>query len=723
MRSSGSELLGVLLDGRYRIDSPIAHGGMSTVYRGVDLRLDRPVAIKVMAPHFADDPAFLARFELEARSVARLSHAGLVAVYDQGRDDGHVFLVMELVEGGTLRGLLQQNGALSVPVAFAVMEPVLAALATAHRAGLVHRDVKPENILIAEDGAVKVADFGLVRAAAAAGVTANNGVILGTAAYLSPEQVSPGTADARSDVYSTGILLYEMLTGTPPYTGDSALSVAYQHVNNDTSAPSLRVRGLAPELDDLVLRATRRDPAARFVDAGQMLAEVLELRRWLHVPSVRVPLPQPVSPHAVGVRPPVPADPAKGTEGAPDEPTVPARRTTVMSGAMPGATSTRGYPRTGSAAMEVPVNDSEYSLLRQRGRRVALVWVLVVLLLAVAVGVGGWWLGSGRFTTVPNLTGLSHGEAQQVLEDVDLKAEARDGYDNTAPISQVLAARPAPGAKVAKGSTVVLTVSLGRPVVPTIVSGTISAAVSEQLRQHGLLPVLAPGAHSETVAEGGLLRLSPEPGTVLTVDAPVQVTLSLGPPPVRVPDVAGRSAEEATAVLGDSGLTVGGTIPVYSSAVPAGSVVGSEPAAGAESRRGSAVTLQVSNALSVPDVTGTSPAEATARLSAAGFAPVIGATVFDPAADAGSVASTVPPAGTLVDPATPQVQVQISDAVTVPGVRGRTVDSARAALAELGLRVKVQQLVPFDGSLVVGQSAEGGSRVAPGAEVTITALP
>ncbi|MGZ4588336.1 MAG: protein kinase domain-containing protein, partial [Mycobacteriaceae bacterium] len=221
---SGSDLLGVLLDGRYRIDSIIAHGGMSTVYRGIDLRLDRPIAIKVMDPRFANDPAFLSRFELEARSVARLSHAGLVAVYDQGSDDGHVFLVMDLIEGGTLRDLLRERGALSVPVAFSVLEPVLAALATAHRAGLVHRDVKPENILIAHDGAVKIADFGLVRALAEAGVTAGS-MILGTAAYLSPEQVSAGSSDARSDVYSAGVLLYEMLTGAPPYSGDTALAV------------------------------------------------------------------------------------------------------------------------------------------------------------------------------------------------------------------------------------------------------------------------------------------------------------------------------------------------------------------------------------------------------------------------------------------------------------------------------------------------------------------
>lgn len=628
---SGAELLGVLLDARYRVDAVIARGGMSTVYRGIDLRLDRPVAIKVMDPSFAGDPAFLSRFELEARSVARLSHAGLVAVYDQGRDDGHVFLVMELVEGGTLRGLLREHGALSVPLAFSVLEPVLAALATAHRAGLVHRDVKPENVLIATDGAVKLADFGLVRAVAAANATASS-VIMGTAGYLSPEQVVPGTSDARSDVYSAGVLLYEMLTGAPPYSGGTALSVAYQHVNTDTSAPSERFPGLPPELDDLVLRATRRDPAARFPDAGAMLAEVLELRRWLHIAAVRVP---------------VPASEHRASDSG--QATVAVGHTRAMATEMFG---TGGTTESGRLPTE-----SDYGAARRRARRSAVVWIVVVLLLAGAVGVGGWWLGSWRFTAVPDLTGLPSTRAEQLLADAHLMGLQHHGYDNAAPVDRVLDARPGAGSKVARGSTVELMVSLGRPVVPTIAAGTSSAATQEQLATVTLLPQNAPATYSETVPTGTLLSLDPRPGTALQVGATVRVTLSRGPAPVAVPDVRGRTTPEATAALVAAGLTVERSAPSFSADVAGGAVIATAPQAGTTLPRGSAVTLQVSNA------------------------------------------------------------------VTVPGMTGHTVGTAKQQLAELGLQPTVRQLVPFDGSLVVGQSVAAGTRVAPASAVSLTALP
>src|SRR5918997_4235026 len=240
-----------LLDARYRVGPLLARGGMSTVYRGTDTRLDRPVAIKVMDQRLAADPAFRNRFEREARSAARIDHPAVVDVHDQGQhpsgigtglggDGPLLFLVMELVEGGTLRDVLRARGALGVPAAFAVMEPVLAGLAEAHRLGLVHRDVKPENVLISRAGEVKVADFGLVTAAAQAGAS-HAGMILGTVAYLSPEQVTTGSADARSDVYAVGVLAYELLTGTVPFTGDTAISVAYRHVHEDVPAPSARV--------------------------------------------------------------------------------------------------------------------------------------------------------------------------------------------------------------------------------------------------------------------------------------------------------------------------------------------------------------------------------------------------------------------------------------------------------------------------------------------------
>jgi len=258
----GDPLDSTLLEGRYLVQAKIASGGTSTVYRGLDTRLDRPVALKVMDSRYADDDQFLTRFQLEARTVARLKNPGLVAVYDQGLDARHPFLVMELIEGGTLRELLIERGPMPPHAVAAVLRPVLGGLAAAHRAGLVHRDVKPENVLISDEGDVKIADFGLVRAVAAAGITSAT-VILGTAAYLSPEQVRDGTASCRSDVYAVGILAYELLTGRTPFTGDSSLSIAYQRLDNDVPRPSAVIDGVPSQFDEFVPCATTRDPGDR----------------------------------------------------------------------------------------------------------------------------------------------------------------------------------------------------------------------------------------------------------------------------------------------------------------------------------------------------------------------------------------------------------------------------------------------------------------------------
>ncbi|MGZ8802481.1 MAG: protein kinase domain-containing protein, partial [Mycobacterium sp.] len=279
-------LTGSVLDGRYRVDTLIATGGMSGVYRGLDLRLDRPVALKIMDSRYAADEHFLTRFQREARAVARLKDPGLVAVYDQGIDGRHPFLVMELIEGGTLRELLRERGPMPPHAVAAVLRPVLGGLAVAHHAGLVHRDIKPENVLISDDGEVKIADFGLVRAVAEAKITSTS-VILGTAAYLSPEQVSTGDTDSRGDVYSVGVLVYELLTGATPFTGDTTLAVAYQRMDHDVAPPSSVIGGVPRQFDELVSCATSRDPAQRFADAAEMLDELDVIVRELGLPPFR----------------------------------------------------------------------------------------------------------------------------------------------------------------------------------------------------------------------------------------------------------------------------------------------------------------------------------------------------------------------------------------------------------------------------------------------------
>jgi serine/threonine protein kinase, bacterial len=398
-----------LLDGRYLVQSKIASGGTSTVYRGLDTRLDRPVAVKVMDSRYAGDHQFLTRFQREARTVARLKDPGLVAVYDQGLDSRHPFLVMELIEGGTLRELLTERGPMPPYAVAAVLRPVLGGLAAAHRSGLVHRDVKPENVLISDDGDVKIADFGLVRAVAAAGITSSS-VILGTAAYLSPEQVRDGDASPRSDVYSAGILAYELLTGHTPFTGDSALSIAYQRLDNDVPPPSAAIDGVPQRFDDFVARATARDPADRYADAIEMDAALDAIAEELALPEFRVPAPRNSAQHRsaalhhsrmnqrpLSAQQPVPAA------------TAPVRHPTRQLTRGPGDWSEPPHaphadeepddqpddyeyePVTGEFA-GIPIN--EFAFARQHGRRMVLIWVALVLALTGLVATAAWTIGS-----------------------------------------------------------------------------------------------------------------------------------------------------------------------------------------------------------------------------------------------------------------------------------------------------------------------------------------
>jgi serine/threonine-protein kinase len=403
-------LVGAVLDGRYRVDGMIATGGMSTVYRGLDVRLDRPVALKVMDSRYSGDQQFLTRFQREARAVARLKGTGLVAVYDQGFDGRHPFLVMELVEGGTLRELLRERGPMPPHAVAAVMAPVLRGLAVAHHAGLVHRDVKPENVLISDDGEVKIADFGLVRAVAEAKITSTS-VILGTAAYLSPEQVSAGDATPRSDVYAAGILTYELLTGDTPFNGDSALAVAYQRMDNDVPRPSAAIAGVPPQFDEMVATATARNPADRFADAQEMVAELESISEELALPPFRVPAPRNSAQHQAAevfhsqvVEEQTTA--VTTDRAAAPQPILPVR---TPQPAPPPLNHTREFtreerPRETASAPEqsghfAGIELSEFEWARQRGRRVLLLWVLTILILTGLVAAGAWTLGS-------NLAGL-----------------------------------------------------------------------------------------------------------------------------------------------------------------------------------------------------------------------------------------------------------------------------------------------------------------------------
>jgi serine/threonine-protein kinase len=405
-----------LLDGRYLVQAKIASGGTSTVYRGLDTRLDRPVALKVMDSRYAGDEQFLTRFQLEARTVARLKNPGLVAVYDQGLDAEHPFLVMELIEGGTLRELLAERGPMPPHAVVAVLRPVLGGLAAAHLAGLVHRDVKPENVLISDDGDVKIADFGLVRAVAAAGITSAS-VILGTAAYLSPEQVRNGSSSPRSDVYSVGILTYELLTGRTPFTGDSALSIAYQRLDTDVPRAGAAIDGVPPQFDELVARATARDPADRYADAIEMAADIDAVADELDLPDFRVPAPRNSAQHRSAAAHQSRMSERRATGQEPQPPVKAAvRHPTRQLTRGPGDWRESQPPAQPDSELDDDDSDDDYeyepvsgefagiamrefAFARQHARRMVLIWVAVVLALTGLVATAAWTIGS-------NLSGL-----------------------------------------------------------------------------------------------------------------------------------------------------------------------------------------------------------------------------------------------------------------------------------------------------------------------------
>lgn len=706
---------GTVLEGRYRVGAVIARGGMSMVYRGVDLRLDRPVAIKVMSPHYVSDPAFLSRFEREARLAASLGHSGVVAVYDQGRDGDLVFLVMELVDGGTLRDLLREHGSLSVPVTMSILEPLLAALGAAHAAGLVHRDVKPENVLISARGAVKIADFGLVRAVTSQ-TMATGDVILGTVAYLSPEQVATGAADARSDVYAAGVMAYEMLTGQPPFHGDNPISLAYQHVHSDVPRPSNNAPGTPEALDDLIVAATRRDPAMRPRDASAFLAALVGIRSQLGLARVPVPVPH---------RRPAPVMPGSRPElVAPSGTRVLAVNGPVTVVQPPPAllapqVSTRAAPRPEAAE---PVRSPTVAL-RQRTRRRWLIAILVVLLVGLAAAAGGWWIG-GRWAATPAAVGLTQAQAETLVRNAGLVPRVTVEHHNDVAAGLVAQSDPAAGTEQLRGSEVDLLVSSGRPQVPAIPPGTDQLAATAALTAADLTVVVSgTPAFDDAVPAGAVLRTDPVAGTPLTVSAPVTLVLSGGPAPVTIPDVTGKSAEDAQNRLTVAGFVVGPAQKTFDPKAEPGSVLGSAPAAGTEVPKGTEVSLKIADALAVPDVRGTSTKDAVKLLEKAGFTVTVGDPAFDADIDADDILRTDPGPGTAVDPNNAKIFLVPSNAITVPDLTDDTVKQAQQKLDKLGLVLSVSSFLGGDGSSIWNQSPGAGGRVEPGGTVSAAAFP
>ncbi|KAA9110935.1 Stk1 family PASTA domain-containing Ser/Thr kinase [Microbacterium rhizomatis] len=601
-------LIGRLVDGRYRVRARIARGGMATVYVATDLRLERRVALKVMHGHLSDDSVFQSRFIQEARSAARLADPHVVNVFDQGQDGETAYLVMEYLPGITLRELMREQRRLTIAQTVTIMDAVLSGLAAAHRGGIIHRDVKPENVLLAEDGRIKIGDFGLARATTAN--TATGQMLLGTIAYLAPELVTRGTADARSDIYALGILLYEMLVGEQPYQGEQPMQIAFQHATDSVPRPSVKNPGVPEQLDELVLWATERSPDDRPSDATEMLGRLREIE------------------HELGIYPQV----ARAVAAA-----GPATDDGVDSGPFDSMGVTSVLPSTMTAPTTAVDTTDNATRLRRSTRRRSVkggwIFVVVILLAALAGGIG-WWFGSGpgSMVAVPTVAGMTFDAAQAEIANAGMIAQQRPVYSLDVAAGLAVGTDPEPGTRLDRDTSVAVLISQGpQPQTVPSLSG-MSADLARQTLTALNIRVTDPNESSFTeAAAGSVIGASVTQrgdGSVIDCTAGCSIhegdtaslAVSLGP----VPDVTGQSPDTATGILNGVNLQVSSDKPTeFSDDIAAGDVIriaGRD--GGGDWRPGETVTLIVSKGpepIAVPAVVGLTIRDAIKKLEAAGL--------------------------------------------------------------------------------------------------------
>jgi eukaryotic-like serine/threonine-protein kinase len=577
-----ADLTGQLIAGRYLVKAFIASGGMASVYRAQDQVLEREVALKIIHPHLATDKSFVEKFRREAKMAASLSHPNLVNVFDQGTDNQIIFLVMEFVPGINLRDALNDFGALTPDRALEILEPLTAGLAAAHSAGILHRDLKPENVFLSDNGTVKLGDFGLAREISSHTQT---GSVVGTAAYLSPELVLRGQADARSDIYSLGVMAFEMLTGKQPYGGDQAVQIAYQHANSNIPAPS-SVSPEVPELlDEIVLWATARNPSDRPTNAKELLPVISraksDIKRGLTTTFEDLGLTRTIT----------------------EEFVAPAGATEVI----------------GELQLEEPYQRSDgFVKLAKANRRSGRLAVILTLLAIVASAGSGWWFstGPGGQAIIPELEGRSVEVAISALDPIGLQVSQQQEHSAQVPVGLVTRTEPVAGTRVAKQSAVVVFVSLGPTQV--LVPEPLGLGLEEAkalLVSAGLTPGSASSFFTATEA-GQVFAFSQPTGTLLNEGTILDLQLSLGP----LPEVAGTDSTQATQKLEALGLTVT-SVQVFSDDVSAGQVVSLEALLDPLPEAAS-VTLNVSKGpefVTMPNVVGESVAAAEIALKALGL--------------------------------------------------------------------------------------------------------
>ena len=608
-------LIGRLIDQRYRVTRRLARGGMATVYVAQDERLERPVALKVMHPHLAESDAFVERFHREARAAARIVHPGVVSVFDQGVVSGQGFLVMELIDGTNLRALLNAQGAFTIPQALRYTTDILEALRAAHRMGVIHRDIKPENILVPTDGPAKVADFGLARAVSE-GSTSATGNMLGTVAYIAPEIALTTEANARSDLYSVGIMLYEMLTGAVPWADESPLQIASHHVSDDVPSPSATLPWIPREIDDLVAALTARNPANRCADAS----DALDL-----VARAAASIPFDIANRRAEV---AHEDSRSGSETtALNTEVMPTQLTQAMPA--PAVTTATALP-TATAVTTVHASTptetpSAGELPAKMSTRAILLAVIAFLLIVAASFGGSWWwteYGPGSYLTMPTTTGRDLADVQADLGAIGLASSVEEEFSDDVQSGIVTHSDPDGGSSVHKSTNVQLYVSKGIDMkdVPNVV-GKGQDEASRTLADAGLALGAVTDAYSEDIPPGQVISQSVAAGTSLAHDSTVDVVLSKGREPRTVPTLTGKGASAAKSSIEALGLVASPT-EAYSDTVPEGQVISQQTREGSTVYRGDSVSYTVSKGpemVTVPDVVGLQRQEAHDKLEGAGF--------------------------------------------------------------------------------------------------------
>ena len=626
--SKTDPLLGRFVDGRYLITRRIARGGMATVYLADDQRLTRTVAIKVMHENLGEDEDFVARFDREARAAARLSHPNVVSVFDQGMDDGRPYIVMEYVEGSTLRQVMTREAPMAPSRALALVHQVAEAVAAAHEAGIVHRDLKPENVLISRRGQLKVADFGLARAVTAHTATAN-GMLIGTVSYIAPELVTHGHADTRCDVYAMGVVLYEMLTGRKPHTGESPIQVAYSHVHNEITPPSQAApaqwrgtsHGVPDYVDALVMAAAARQPADRPHDAGVLADHLAAARDAIAQGRLQDPA------LAARMRATVLDDDVLATESVPMvapvsvEPTNPTLVFDPHASAEPASRPAVVVAEDAESGLPSP---SARPLQQRRARksRTARTSLVVLLVIALALGVGAWYLMAGRFTTAPDFTNLTQEEAVALAAKQGFPVQFDADYSETVAVGKVVRTDPAAGERIPYGGTITAFLSRGpeRYAVPSLAGRTVDEATQALSDAHLTLGKVTE-VWSDSIQSGKVVSCTPDTGKAVKPKTEVDLKVSKGPAPIKVVSYVNKPFTEAKAYYEGKGLVVEQSAEKNSDTIPAGNVISQSPKTGSVDKGGK-ITFVVSKGpvlVAVPDVVGMNSNQAEKVLTAAGF--------------------------------------------------------------------------------------------------------